>query len=213
MSTLTTLTPHTHLHQTSLPVMEHFYTIQGEGYNTGRPAYFIRLGGCDVACHWCDVKDSWDAARHPQYSVNEIVNWVLSAKAPHAVITGGEPLMHPLHELTSALHQQGIKTWIETSGAHPLSGDWDWICFSPKKFKKPVNDIYQYANELKIIVYHKSDLDWALEHAAKVKEGCRLYLQPEWSKSEEMLPLMIDFVKQHTRWTLSLQTHKYMDIP
>ncbi len=198
---------------TQLPVMEHFYTIQGEGFNTGKPCYFVRLGGCDVGCFWCDVKESWDAAAHPQYTVDQITAWAVEAKAPYVVITGGEPLMYNLDILTTSLQEAGIQTFIETSGAHPLSGHWDWICFSPKKFKAPHESIYAAADELKIIVYNKSDLAWAEEHAARVNNGCRLYLQPEWSKSAEMLPLIIDYVKQHPRWTLSLQTHKFINIP
>ncbi|MGQ3013276.1 MAG: 7-carboxy-7-deazaguanine synthase QueE [Flavobacteriales bacterium] len=193
--------------------MEHFYTIQGEGFNTGKPCYFVRLGGCDVGCFWCDVKESWDAAAHPQYTVDQITAWAVQAEAPYVVITGGEPLMYNLDILTTSLQEAGIQTFIETSGAHPLSGHWDWICFSPKKFKAPHESIYAAADELKIIVYNKSDLAWAEEHAARVNNGCRLYLQPEWSKSAEMLPLIIDYVKQHPRWTLSLQTHKFINIP
>jgi len=193
--------------------MEHFYTIQGEGFNTGKPCYFVRLGGCDVGCFWCDVKESWDADAHPQYTVDQITGWALEARAPHVVITGGEPLMYNLDLLTASIQEAGIQTFIETSGAHPLSGHWDWICFSPKKFKAPHESIYARADELKIIVYNKSDLAWAEEHAARVNSGCRLYLQPEWGKSAEMLPLIIDYVKRHPRWTLSLQTHKFINIP
>ncbi|MBL0912028.1 MAG: 7-carboxy-7-deazaguanine synthase QueE [Bacteroidia bacterium] len=193
--------------------MEHFYTIQGEGFNTGKPCYFVRLGGCDVGCFWCDVKESWDADAHPQYTVDQITAWAVQAKAPYVVITGGEPLMYNLDILTASLQEAGIQTFIETSGAHPLSGHWDWICFSPKKFKAPHESIYAAADELKIIVYNKSDLAWAEEHAALVNSGCRLYLQPEWSRSAEMLPLIIDYVKRHPRWTLSLQTHKFINIP
>ena len=196
-----------------LPLMEHFYTIQGEGYNTGKPAYFLRLGGCDVGCVWCDVKESWDASVHPQIDLNEMLNFVQKNNAENVVITGGEPLLYDLTDLTQLLKKNSIKTWIETSGAYALTGQWDWVCLSPKKFKKPVNDIYRYTNELKIIVYHKSDFDWALEHAAKVNEACKLYLQPEWSKEKEMIPLIIDFVKVNPRWTISLQTHKYLGIP
>lgn len=199
--------------QQRLPVMEHFYTIQGEGFNSGRPCYFIRLGGCDVGCFWCDVKESWDADLHPAYDVSTITAWALDAGAAHAVITGGEPLMHNLDVLTRSLQQAGISTYIETSGAHPMSGSWDWICFSPKKFKAPHPDVYGLAHELKIIVYNKSDLAWAEEHAALVNPACRLYLQPEWGKAAEMLPLIIDYIKQNPRWTLSLQTHKYINIP
>jgi 7-carboxy-7-deazaguanine synthase len=196
-----------------LPLMEHFYTIQGEGYHSGKAAYFLRLGGCDVGCVWCDVKESWDASIHPQVSYEQMVDFISGMKAQNVVITGGEPLMYNLNELTEILHNKGFKNWIETSGAYPLTGSWDWICLSPKKFKKPVEMIYEYANELKIIVYNKSDFDWAREHAAKVSKACKLYVQPEWSKEKEMMPLIIDFVKQHPEWTISLQTHKYLNIP
>jgi 7-carboxy-7-deazaguanine synthase len=196
-----------------LPVMEHFYTIQGEGFYTGHAAYFIRLGGCDVGCVWCDVKDSWDAAKHPVYSVAEMVSWVTQSGAKLAVITGGEPLLHNLHELTDALHQAGIQTNIETSASSPLSGTWDWICVSPKKFKAPLDEIVKQANELKVVVFNKHDFDWAEHYAAKTNKECLLYLQPEWDKSADMLPLIVDYVKQHPQWRISLQTHKYMQIP
>jgi 7-carboxy-7-deazaguanine synthase len=196
-----------------LPLMEHFYTIQGEGYHAGKAAYFLRLGGCDVGCVWCDVKESWDAALHPQVSLEDMVGFALETKAQNMVITGGEPLMYDLQYLTDYIHSKGLMAWIETSGAYPLTGSWDWVCLSPKKFKKPVKTIYEYANELKVIVYNKSDLVWAQEHAALVNEACKLYVQPEWSKAEEMLPLMIDFVKSNPEWTISLQTHKYLNIP
>lgn len=196
-----------------LPIMEHFYTIQGEGFNSGMPCYFIRLGGCDVGCFWCDVKESWDADAHPRYHVSEIVNWVKDAKAPYAVITGGEPLMHDCSELTAALKEAGIKTFIETSGAHPITGKWDWICFSPKKFKQALPEFYSQADELKIIIYNKSDFKWAEGFAEQMNENCRLYLQPEWGKSDEMLPLIIEYIKDNPKWTLSLQTHKYLNIP
>jgi len=212
MSTLTT-EENIVLKQHHLPLMEHFYTIQGEGFNTGKAAYFLRLGGCDVGCVWCDVKDSWDAHKHPQVSYNEMLVYVSRVKAPHVVITGGEPLMYNLTDLTTLFQLNGIKTWIETSGAHEISGNWDWVCLSPKKFKMPVESIYQYANELKIIVYNKTDFDWAIQQAAKVTKACKLYIQPEWSKEKQIMPLIIDFVKQNPQWTISLQTHKYLDIP
>lgn len=196
-----------------LPIMEHFYTIQGEGFNSGMPCYFIRLGGCDVGCFWCDVKESWDADAHPRYSITEIVKWVNDAKAPYAVITGGEPLMHDCSELTAALQEAGIKTFIETSGAHPISGKWDWICFSPKKFKQALPEFYAQADELKIIIYNKSDFKWAEGFAEQMNSNCRLYLQPEWGKADEMLPLIIEYIKENPKWTLSLQTHKYLNIP
>lgn len=193
--------------------MEHFYTIQGEGFNSGMACYFIRLGGCDVGCFWCDVKESWDADKHPQYAISDIVKNVQEAGAKYAVITGGEPLMHDCTELTAALQIAGIKTFIETSGAHPLTGKWDWICFSPKKFKESLPEFYQHADELKIIIYNKSDFKWAEEYASKMQASCKLYLQTEWGKSEEMLPLIIDYIKENPHWTLSLQTHKYLNIP
>ncbi|MEO0311176.1 MAG: hypothetical protein RIQ89_833 [Bacteroidota bacterium] len=196
-----------------LPVMEHFYTIQGEGYNTGKPAYFIRLGGCDVGCVWCDVKDSWDAAKHPTFSLNEIVDWVKVTPARNVVITGGEPCMHNLCSLTEIMHLNNYHRWIETSGAHPLTGEWDWICVSPKKFMPPIKEVLQKADELKIVVYNSSDLDWALSHAPSVRQDCKLYLQPEYSKFQKSIPLIIDFVKDHPNWQISIQTHKIINVP
>lgn len=196
-----------------LPVMEHFYTVQGEGAYSGVAAYFIRLGGCDVGCVWCDVKDSWDADAHPKYSIEDMVGWPLKANAELVVITGGEPLMHDLFPLTKALQEAGLKVNIETSGAHPLTGSYDWITLSPKKFKMPLPEICNQAQELKIIVFNKSDFAWAEEYAEKVSADCQLYLQPEWDKSDAMLPLIIDYVKSNPQWRISLQTHKFMEIP
>ncbi len=196
-----------------LPVMEQFYTIQGEGVHQGKPAYFIRLGGCDVGCVWCDVKESWDADKHPRISIDSLVGNASAFPGKLVVITGGEPLMHDLTDLTRSLQEAGMKTHIETSGAHPLTGTWDWICLSPKKFKFPLEECYAKADELKIIVYNKHDLKWAEEQAGQVGEDCALLLQPEWSREKEMLPLMIDYVKDNPRWRISLQTHKYMDVP
>lgn len=196
-----------------LPVMEDFYTLQGEGAYQGQAAYFIRLGGCDVGCHWCDVKDSWDANAHPKRTVAALVAAASQYPGRLAVITGGEPLMHPLDELTAALQANGFRTNIETSGAHPLSGRWDWICLSPKKFKAPLPEVYAHANELKIIIYNKSDFKWAEEHAALVGPNCRLYLQPEWSRMQEMLPQIVDYIKENPQWRASLQVHKFMNIP
>ncbi len=196
-----------------LPVMEHFYTIQGEGFYQGHAAYFIRLGGCDVGCVWCDVKESWDADAHPKYTIDEMVKWVVDARAPLAVITGGEPLLHNLDALTTALKNKGIKTNIETSGSSPLSGKWDWICVSPKKFKAPLNEVVAKAHELKVVVFNKSDFEWAEKHAALVNNACKLYLQPEWDKSAEVLPSIIAYVKLNPNWSISLQVHKYMNIP
>lgn len=193
--------------------MEHFYTLQGEGRYTGHAAYFIRLGGCDVGCVWCDVKESWDANAHPLVHINDMVDFVHAAHSSIAVITGGEPLMHDLDELTSLLHEKKIRTHIETSGTHPLTGKWDWICFSPKKFKAPLDEVIQVANELKVVVYNKSDLDWAEQFAARVSKDCLLFLQPEWSKEKQVTPLVIDHIKTNPKWILSLQTHKYLNIP
>ncbi len=193
--------------------MEDFYTLQGEGAYQGRAAYFIRLAGCDVGCVWCDVKESWTMEAHPMVDIDTIVQRASQSGAPIAVITGGEPAMHDLGELTQRLRQAGMRTHIETSGAHPLTGQWDWICLSPKKFKAPLPSVYGQAHELKIIVYHKSDLDWAEQEAARTSPDCRLFLQPEWSREKEMLPLIIDYVKKNPRWTVSLQVHKYMNIP
>ncbi|HEY0655488.1 MAG TPA: 7-carboxy-7-deazaguanine synthase QueE [Chryseosolibacter sp.] len=196
-----------------LPVMEHFYTIQGEGYYQGHAAYFVRLGGCDVGCVWCDVKESWDAAIHPQLSVDAITTLVKQSGTPVAVITGGEPAMHDLTNLTATIRSAGIRSHIETSGVYPLTGTWDWVCFSPKKFKAPHPSIFGQADELKIIVYNRSDFAWAEEFQKQVSQKCRLYLQPEWSKEKEMLPLIIEYVKANPQWEVSLQIHKYMNIP
>ena len=198
---------------TLLPLMEEFYTIQGEGYHSGKAAYFIRLGGCDVGCHWCDVKESWDADLHPLTLSDEIVKNACKYPGKAVVITGGEPLIYNLDYLTKSLKNSGIATFIETSGAYPLSGDWDWICLSPKKFKAPRPDVTPFANELKVIVFNKSDFSWAEEHAKMVAPNCKLYLQPEWSKSSEMTPLIIDYVMNNPRWEISLQTHKFLNIP
>ncbi len=197
----------------NLPVMEQFLTIQGEGFHSGRSAYFIRLGGCDVGCSWCDVKESWDAQEHPLHSTAELVERVLETNTNFSVITGGEPTMYDLNDLTKALNDNGIQTAIETSGVYELTGNWHWICFSPKKFKPPVPSIYEVASELKIIVYNQHDLKWAEEHAEKVQSFCALYLQPEWGKQDEMMPLIINYVKQNPKWKISLQTHKYLNIP
>ena len=197
----------------SLPIMEHFYTLQGEGFHQGKAAYFIRLGGCDVGCVWCDVKDSWDAGKHPLYEIGELISVVKQTPAQLVVITGGEPLMHDLNELTTALQQAGLQTNIETSGAHPVSGHWNWICLSPKKFKAPLPGILPLANELKIIIFNKSDFAWAEKYAALVSPSCKLFLQPEWDKSAEMTPLIIDYIKANPQWELSLQIHKYINVP
>jgi organic radical activating enzyme len=204
---------------TTLPVMESFYTLQGEGFHMGKAAYFIRLGGCDVGCFWCDVKESWEADSHPQKAVGEIVEQaeqaiknLPSGDKPIIVITGGEPLLHHLDELTFSLQAKGFKTNIETSGSSPLSGYWDWICLSPKKFKKPLPEVLAVADELKVVIYNKSDFKWAEENAAYVSPKCRLYLQPEWGRLTINTPLIIEYIKAHPKWQLSLQAHKYIHI-
>tara|TARA_B100000497_G_C7634516_1_gene381388 strand:+ start:192 stop:821 length:630 start_codon:yes stop_codon:yes gene_type:complete len=195
-----------------LPLMEEFYTIQGEGYHTGKAAYFIRVGGCDVGCHWCDVKESWNAEIHPPTHVNTIVNHA-KKYSDTVVITGGEPLMWSMNYLTSELQNHGIKTHIETSGAYSFSGVWDWFCLSPKKTKLPLEEVYKEANELKMIIFNKSDFKFAEEQAAKVGVNCELFLQPEWSKKEKMTELIVEYVMKNPKWKISLQTHKYLNIP
>jgi 7-carboxy-7-deazaguanine synthase len=197
----------------TLPVMEHFYTLQGEGYHQGKAAYFIRLGGCDVGCVWCDVKDSWDAAKHPKYDITTLVSQVIQTPTKLVVITGGEPLMHNLDALTAALQTAGLETNIETSGSHPLSGSWDWICLSPKKFKAPLPDVVPHAHELKVVIFNKTDFEWAETYAAQVSPDCKLFLQPEWDKAATVTPLIIDYIKANPKWELSLQVHKYINVP
>jgi organic radical activating enzyme len=196
----------------SLPLMEAFYTIQGEGSHTGKAAYFIRIGGCDVGCHWCDVKESWDARTHPPTLTDQIVSDA-AKYAKTVVVTGGEPSMWQLDYICDELQNKGIKTHVETSGAYPLTGSWDWICLSPKKTKLPTEAIYPVAQELKMIIHNKSDFKFAEEQAAKVSENCVLYLQPEWSKREKMIPQIVDYVMANPKWHISLQTHKYLNIP
>lgn len=196
-----------------LPVMEHFYTLQGEGVHQGKAAYFIRLAGCDVGCVWCDVKESWEADKHPVCSIEELVQFVTATPARIVVITGGEPLLHDLTPLTVALHKAGLRIHIETSGSSPLSGALDWITLSPKKFKAPLADVLPFASELKIVVFNKSDFAWAETWAAQVSPECRLFLQPEWSKREGMTPMIVDYIKANPQWQLSLQTHKYINVP
>jgi len=198
---------------TSLPVMETFYTLQGEGFHQGKAAYFIRLAGCDVGCVWCDVKESWNKNLYPEQSIEQIVKDAKKNAGRLAVITGGEPTMYPLDNLTKLLHREGFLTNIETSGSHPLSGTWDWICLSPKKFKPPLPGILKKANELKIIIFNKSDFAWAEKYAALVATGCKLYLQPEWDKATIVTPLIIDYIKENPQWELSLQIHKYINVP
>ncbi len=196
-----------------LPVMEYFYTIQGEGFYSGRAAFFIRLAGCDVGCVWCDVKESWDVNDHPLVTLDFLEKEVVTSGTNFVVITGGEPAMYDLSTLITRLKTHEIEVAIETSGTYKLIGDIDWYCFSPKKFKEPIEEAYKKANELKIIINHPSDFEWAEMHASKVDSNCKLYLQPEWSKQERFLPTIIDFVKKHPKWRISLQTHKFMNIP
>ncbi len=197
----------------TLPLVEAFYTIQGEGFHQGKAAFFIRLGGCDVGCVWCDVKDSWDADKHPAKTIFEISALAKNYPGRIAVITGGEPLMHDCGPLTRELHVAGFQTHIETSGAYPLSGDWDWICLSPKKFKEPLQTPIDFANELKVVIYHPSDFKWAELYADKVNSNCKLFLQPEWSKRESITPLISSYIMENPKWEFSLQLHKYINLP
>ena len=196
-----------------LPLMEEFYSIQGEGFNTGEAAYFIRIGGCDVGCRWCDVKESWNPDLHPLTETDRIVEHVAKSPSGAVVVTGGEPLIYNMDYLCAQLKKKGIKTYLETSGAYPLTGEWDWICLSPKQNNEPVGIITKLADELKVIVYNENDLKWAETMAAKVHENCMLYLQPEWSRSRIITPVIIDYVLKNPKWKISLQTHKFMNIP
>lgn len=196
----------------ALPLMEMFYSIQGEGFNTGLPAFFIRLGGCPVGCTWCDVKESWDAEKHPKKEIAEIVSTAASFPSRNVVITGGEPCIYNLFELTSLLQKEGFRTWLETSGSYRIQGNFDWICVSPKKFLAPIPESLREADELKIIVYNRHDFRWAEEQAAMTSPGCKKFLQPEWGREKEVLPLIIDYVKSNPDWRISLQTHKYLNI-
>jgi organic radical activating enzyme len=193
--------------------MEMFYSLQGEGYHQGKAAYFIRLAGCDVGCVWCDVKESWDASKHPVLSIEEIVSSALAHPGRLAIITGGEPLLYNLDALTSALKKAGFEINIETSGSSPMSGNWDWVCLSPKKFKAPLSESIAAASELKVVIFNKHDFEWAETYAKQVRASCKLYLQPEWDKANEMMPLIIDYVKTHPNWELSAQLHKYIQVP
>jgi organic radical activating enzyme len=196
-----------------LPLVEDFYTLQGEGFHTGRAAYFIRLGGCDVGCRWCDAKDTWNPRVHPPVEVSEIVKRASQYPARAVVITGGEPLMYPLDELCGRLHKESIEIFLETSGSHPFSGAFDWVCLSPKKQQPPLEEAWAKADELKVIIETTEDLVWAEECAARVGEGCRLFLQPEWSRRNSVMPVIVEYIKANPRWRISLQAHKYMNIP
>ena len=194
-------------------MMEMFYTLQGEGYHQGKAAYFIRLAGCDVGCVWCDVKESWDASKHPVFSIDEIVTSALAHPARLAIITGGEPLLYNLDALTTALKKAGFEVNIETSGSSPMSGNWDWVCLSPKKFKAPLTESIEAASELKVVIFNTHDFEWAETYAKQVAPNCKLYLQPEWDKSNEITPLVIDYIKANPKWELSAQLHKYIQVP
>lgn len=196
-----------------VPLVEDFYTLQGEGYHTGHAAYFIRIGGCDVGCAWCDTKFSWNPDLHPPVDIEIIVERAAQYPAGAVVVTGGEPLMVDMGPLTKLMKEQGIETFLETSGAYPLTGTWDWICLSPKQNMPPVGDIHEKAHELKVIIAEESDIEWAIEHSGMVSESCKLFLQPEWSKREVIMPLIIEFVKENPSWGISIQAHKYMHIP
>ena len=212
MSTALGKSINTSVYEVTYPIMEHFYTIQGEGVHTGKSAYFIRTGGCDVKCWWCDVKDSWDESIHPRMSVSNLVSAVNASKPAFVVITGGEPLLHDLTALTHALRENGHKVHIETSGSSPISGDLDWVTLSPKRFKPPVDEIYEHVDELKVVVLTKKDLKWADEHAARCPDGTVLLLQPEWDTPASM-GLIVEYVKSNPKWGISLQTHKFLNIP
>lgn len=196
-----------------LPVMETFYTIQGEGAHAGAPAWFIRLGGCDVGCFWCDVKESWDPEVHPKRSIEDIADQAADSGAQIAVVTGGEPCMHNLTALTQALHERGMRTHLETSGAHPLTGDWDWLTLSPKKFKPARDEFYAAADELKVIVYNRHDLEWGQGHSERLTLKAQRFFQPEWEERDSSIPMILNYIREHTEWRISLQTHKYIGIP
>ena len=196
-----------------LPVMEEFYTLQGEGYNMGKAAYFVRIGGCDVGCSWCDSKESWNADLFPPVSIDKVIENVQAVKADTVVVTGGEPSLYPLDYFTSQLQKIGIKTMVETSGAHELSGSWDWVCLSPKKFSPPHKSSYKIADELKVIIQREADLKWAESNAEMMYKKTPLFLQPEWSVADKLMPVLTDYIMKNPRWRMSLQSHKYMGIP
>jgi 7-carboxy-7-deazaguanine synthase len=196
----------------TFPIVEQFYSIQGEGYHTGKPAYFVRFGGCNVCCGWCDVKESWNPAIHPMETLDSIIGNITMHKAKSIVVTGGEPLMHNLEEFCNRLHNLGIETFLETSGTHPMTGKWTWVCLSPKKHHQPIPINYTFAQELKVIIDKNLDFAWAEECAQKVSDSCILYLQPEWNSYESAIPGMVDYIKKHPKWRISIQTHKFMHI-
>lgn len=197
----------------SLPVMEEFYSLQGEGFNTGKAAYFLRIGGCDVGCKWCDVKESWNPKWHPLVKVDDVINRARTFQSRSVVVTGGEPLLYNLDYLCAAFRKEGFQLFLETSGSEKISGEWDWICLSPKKNAPPVESMCNNAHELKVIISDDSDFDWAEKYASLVSLECKLYMQPEWSQIKIMMPKIIDYILMHPKWTISLQSHKYMNIP
>ncbi len=196
-----------------LPLVEDFYSIQGEGYHTGKAAYFIRLGGCDVGCRWCDAKESWNPKVHPPVAIEVVVDRAVACAAHSIVITGGEPLIYELSPLTERLHSKGLEIFLETSGSHPFSGSFDWVCLSPKRNKHPLDEAYKEADELKVVIEREEDIEWAEQCAGRVRPETLLYLQPEWSRSTEMMPYLVEYAKANPRWRISIQTHKYMRIP
>lgn len=196
-----------------LPLVEDFYTIQGEGFHSGKPAYFIRLGGCDVGCRWCDAKYTWNPKLYPPTEIETVVERAASYPARAIVLTGGEPLLYPLDPLCDALHERGLEIFLETSGSHPFSGRFDWVCLSPKRQQPPLKEAYRQADELKVIIESEEDFAWAEKNAREVSKKCRLYLQPEWSRATEMMPLIVEYAKAHPEWSISIQSHKYMHIP
>lgn len=196
-----------------LPLVEDFYTIQGEGFHSGKPAYFIRLGGCDVGCRWCDAKYTWNPKLYPPTEIETVVERAASYPARAIVLTGGEPLLYPLDPLCDALHERGLEIFLETSGSHPFSGRFDWVCLSPKRQQPPLKEAYRQADELKVIIETEEDFAWAEQNAREVSKKCRLFLQPEWSRSEEMMPRLVEYAKDHPEWCISIQSHKYMHIP
>lgn len=196
-----------------LPLVEDFYTIQGEGFHSGKPAYFIRLGGCDVGCRWCDAKYTWNPKLYPPTEIETVVERAASYPARAIVLTGGEPLLYPLDPLCDALHERGLEIFLETSGSHPFSGRFDWVCLSPKRQQPPLKEAYRQADELKVIIESEEDFAWAEKNAREVSKKCRLYLQPEWSRAEQMMPLIVEYAKAHPEWSISIQSHKYMHIP
>ena len=196
-----------------LPLVEDFYTIQGEGFHSGKPAYFIRLGGCDVGCRWCDAKYTWNPKLYPPTAIETVVERAASYPARAIVLTGGEPLLYPLDPLCDALHERGLEIFLETSGSHPFSGRFDWVCLSPKRQQPPLKEAYRQADELKVIIECEEDFAWAEKNAREVSKKCRLYLQPEWSRAEQMMPSIVEYAKAHPEWSISIQSHKYMHIP